>query len=474
MRDLLKKHTSVIFGTAAFMLPFLIYVCSLMPSFGFWDTGEMQTVPYIFGVAHPTGFPAFIFSAGIFAHIFPIGNVAWRVNLFSALTVAASAWVLFAALCEAKATVAVSLLSAFVFAFTQAVWHHATRADPHDLTLLFESLSFLYVIRWRGYGRARDILMASLALGLALATHPLALWSIPGLLVLALTGTRRLPARAVLPSLAAVAAPLLLYLYIPVRSAQLWAQQRDPTLALGVPPGQPYWDYAHTSGGLASLLWYYSGAQFSPNRAMSAVLSPSQVAYGIVHGGSFLIQQMSAVSVILAAIGAVVVLLSDRSLVLGALLAGALVLPFAFEYKIEADKASYFLFTIWIVAFILGLGLSKIRTAPKWAAPTILVLLATMLCWENRGLFSERLNNRAPTYVRYVLSKTPQNAIVVTPWVLATPIAYCIYVQHRCGSRILVTAKLNATSLNSIRKTNGRPIYEIRDGKPMPIVERVK
>ncbi|HET6275000.1 MAG TPA: hypothetical protein VFE16_03575 [Candidatus Cybelea sp.] len=40
---------------AAFVIPLALYVLSLDPDVGFWDTGEMNTVPYILGLAHPTG-----------------------------------------------------------------------------------------------------------------------------------------------------------------------------------------------------------------------------------------------------------------------------------------------------------------------------------------------------------------------------------------------------------------------------------
>ncbi len=54
-------------------------------SVDYWDTGEMQTVPWILGIAHPTGFPAFVLGGFLFSHLVPIGSVAFRMSLFSGI-----------------------------------------------------------------------------------------------------------------------------------------------------------------------------------------------------------------------------------------------------------------------------------------------------------------------------------------------------------------------------------------------------
>ena len=470
----MKNRASIACSVLAFAVPLGVYAYSLMPSFGFGDIGEMQTVPFIFGVSHPTGFPTFVLIAGVLAHLIQIGNVAWRINAVSALAVAISAWALFATLREADVLPVASLAASWVFAFTQAVWFHATRADVHDLVLCFESIAFLYVIRWRLRGRARDLVFGCAAAGLALATHPLALWILPGLLFLALRGARRISARVIPAAIGALLAPLLLYVYVPLRSAEVSALRRDPTVALGLPPGQPFWDYAHTSGSLGNLIWFLSGAQFSPARAIFAIFSPSHLIYALARGGSFVLHQVLITAFIIASMSALTLLVDEPLFAIGSLLAGSLVISFTFAYSIEWDQASYLLFVLWIVAFVLGVGSARLKRVPKSATSAILMLLAVGLFWANRGIFNERNDVRGPAYVRYVLSKTPQNAIVVAPWVLATPIAYCLYIEHGCGGRLLVTAKPNRTVFRTIRSLSARPIYEVKDRKPMPIVKEIR
>src|SRR5512140_2845136 len=65
---------------------FVVYLRTLLPGIAFGDWGEMQTVPHVLGVAHPTGYPTYILIAWL-AELVPIGSVAFRANLLSAIFV---------------------------------------------------------------------------------------------------------------------------------------------------------------------------------------------------------------------------------------------------------------------------------------------------------------------------------------------------------------------------------------------------
>jgi len=52
--------TSGLLGWLALLGPLALFAFSLAPRVAFWEAGEMQTVPYILGIAHPTGFPLFV------------------------------------------------------------------------------------------------------------------------------------------------------------------------------------------------------------------------------------------------------------------------------------------------------------------------------------------------------------------------------------------------------------------------------
>ncbi|MGH7709276.1 MAG: protein O-mannosyl-transferase family, partial [Vulcanimicrobiaceae bacterium] len=88
----LQALSSTLPGWLAFLGPLVLYVASLSPAVAFWDTGEMQTVPWILGIAHPTGFPLFTLLGWAFSHVVAIDTVAWRISLLCALATAAAAW----------------------------------------------------------------------------------------------------------------------------------------------------------------------------------------------------------------------------------------------------------------------------------------------------------------------------------------------------------------------------------------------
>ena len=75
----------VIVGVVALV----VYARTLLPGIAFGDWGEMQTIPHVLGVAHPTGYPTYIMLAWLAEHV-PIGSVAFRANLLLAVFVSAA------------------------------------------------------------------------------------------------------------------------------------------------------------------------------------------------------------------------------------------------------------------------------------------------------------------------------------------------------------------------------------------------
>ena len=71
-----------------------VYVRTLVPGLLTGDSGEFQVLAYQAGVTHTTGYPIYILFAKLFATLVPVGSIAYRINLFSAvmgaLAVAAS------------------------------------------------------------------------------------------------------------------------------------------------------------------------------------------------------------------------------------------------------------------------------------------------------------------------------------------------------------------------------------------------
>ncbi len=70
---------------------FVVYLQTLAPSADFIDAGELATVCTTLGIAHPTGYPLFTLVGWVFAHL-PIGGTAiYRLNIMAAFFTAMGA-----------------------------------------------------------------------------------------------------------------------------------------------------------------------------------------------------------------------------------------------------------------------------------------------------------------------------------------------------------------------------------------------
>ena len=67
-----------------FSLSFVVYLFTLSPTVGLEDSGEFIAVVASLGVAHPSGYPLYVVLGKLFTLLIPFGDIAWRVNLFSA------------------------------------------------------------------------------------------------------------------------------------------------------------------------------------------------------------------------------------------------------------------------------------------------------------------------------------------------------------------------------------------------------
>ena len=63
---------------------FALYLLTLGTHVGRADTFEFQVVMPQLGIAHPTGYPLFILIGKVFS-LLPLGSMAFRVNLLSAI-----------------------------------------------------------------------------------------------------------------------------------------------------------------------------------------------------------------------------------------------------------------------------------------------------------------------------------------------------------------------------------------------------
>lgn len=203
------------------------------------DSLEFQLVGPTFGIAHPTGYPLYVLLSGIWSRLlFPFGNWAWRMNLFSAMAGAAAvALVFMLARRLAHNSNWAGLAAAVAFALGPVWWRQTTIAEVYALHGLFVA-AILYTALAIGEGwpaakiaghhaggdvdaqlRRMPLLLA--LIGLSLTHHRTSILLLPGVALYLLLTVSDLwrPRRAWLGWALVLLAPLLLYAYLPLRAS---------------------------------------------------------------------------------------------------------------------------------------------------------------------------------------------------------------------------------------------------------------
>lgn len=230
----LARHDGLVLFAAAAVAIFAlaIYVRTMLPGVGFWDTAEAQTVPPTLSIFHPTGFPTYTLLGWAWS-LLPFGEAAFRMNLLSGVCVALAAGLvtlIAARLIEERhrATVAISAgIAGLAYAMASEPWDNAIRADVHAIHALFVTLILWLMLTWRVAVRAgsphsgRWLMAAALTFGLGMGNHPLTGLLAFGILPFLFFVDPGLWRR---PSLLAACGALLVaglgtYLYIPIRAA---------------------------------------------------------------------------------------------------------------------------------------------------------------------------------------------------------------------------------------------------------------
>ncbi len=203
----------------------------------FSDSLEFQLAAPTFGIAHPTGYPLYTLLGGFWSRVvFPVGTWAWRMNLFSALIAAVTVSISGILAYRLTNSLPASLLATFCFALTPVWVEQATIAEVYTLHLLFVA-TILWICVELGSAelsianyespntlhKRATLHLCTLAalLGLSLAHHRTTLLLLPGIALYLWWVARWIfrPQKAWAWWAIGFLSPLLLYLYIPIRSA---------------------------------------------------------------------------------------------------------------------------------------------------------------------------------------------------------------------------------------------------------------
>lgn len=435
------------YATAGFVFAatLIAYATMLSANVAFGDEAEAQTVPYILGIAHPTGFPAYTLAGWLFSHALPFGTVAWRLNLFTAACTAltvAGVYLLAVTLAE---NVAVAVLAALIYAFGFTAWNTALHANAQSPATPLEIFALYGCLVFARNGSARALVAACACCGLGIADHPFAVWTVPAIPAAMAWQYKRLTLPLLGAAAAALVLPLLLYGYFPLRSAYVVAYGLDPSAgpplfgagSFDIDPNAP-----HTKAGFMNEVL---GRREVGKVNLAAVVTRFSFADTSRWWYAFALKQYDLWLLVLAALGTLVLLVRDRR-ALTVLAAGTLGgAYFAHLYRNDDHIDRYTLVMFAIIAVLAAASANA--GLPRRAAIVLRSLVALLLVIEagvavvgNHAALAAIPPPNGQLVIDAAQRQTPGNAIIVAQWNDAAALGYGAFVEDVLGSRLLVAA----------------------------------
>ena len=266
--NLRRERALVWWGAALPLWVLLLFLLSPTVTRG-GDCGELIAASYTLGIAHPSGYPVWCLLGRIFA-LLPLGEIAWRYNLFSSVCGMAAVGTI--AMCVHRLVMAQFkegdahvnsivarwsslgagwLLGGFFYVGTQFLI-----AEVYALAALMGALLLYFALAWYQDGNYRDAYTLAILAGLVPVVHLSGVFFLPFLLFLAVW-KRGLKASQFATAGAFFACALLPILYLPIRSAPFPA---PPPTSID---SSYYWplDWSHPST-LSGLKQHVTAAQY--------------------------------------------------------------------------------------------------------------------------------------------------------------------------------------------------------------------
>lgn len=222
------RRTDRMFALVLFALALALYLRGGARDVLQGDPGEFQFAAWNFGVAHATGYPLYLMLGGIWQRLLGIVgiNPAHALNMLSAVFGAAAVGLLFWVVVRwAPGTPAIRRAAAMVAAAylltNPTFWSQALIAEVYTLHALFVVLILwaLQSLERSAPGQGNPVWLA-LVMGLSLTHHATTVLFVPALAValwLLRDRLTRNPGQWIFATIVLLA-PLLLYLYVPLRA----------------------------------------------------------------------------------------------------------------------------------------------------------------------------------------------------------------------------------------------------------------
>ena len=159
----------------------VIYLFSIAPDIT-WahdgtDGGDLMSAAATGGIAHPTGYPTFLWLARLF-QLLPVGTIAYRTNLMSAVFTALTAFLIYDIVVSspnspAKDNHLAGLIAGYAYGLSPLAWSQAVITEVYPLHIFFVVLILWLLVGRFAYSPNKSLLdvLTGLLMGLAMGNH---------------------------------------------------------------------------------------------------------------------------------------------------------------------------------------------------------------------------------------------------------------------------------------------------------------
>jgi hypothetical protein len=444
-----------------FVSSLAIYILTLAPSVPLQgDAGELITVAYTLGIAHPPGYPLYTLLAHLFT-LLPLGSVAWRVNLFSALTHAVTLVIFFVLVKKLTKSDLAAAGGALILGFSQLFWLYSLVAEVFALNDLFVLLIVYLAI-------AKKYSLLAFIVGLSLSNHHTIILIFPALAYFLWPDWKKL----LRPKLAVLfLVGLLPYLYFIIRAK---------TAVMPVA-----WSYP---GDLESLIRLVTRADYG-SLAPALGLDPALATIG--EKGQQLLkffrysgEDFLLVSAPLALLAVVWGWAKQRRLIIFLALAYFVSGPFFLTYAnfpindptgfglVAVER--FYLQPYLFMALAIALGLAYLQKF-RFLGPVIAVFYLSLLFWNNFPIVDQRGNFWGLELGKNILSSAPSHSIILMQGDIPTLTAFYVrYVENFRPDVELLTPNLPGPANGYRYLRQVFPELDWGNPKALPLAEVVK
>ncbi len=177
---------------AAALLTFEVYLLTIYPGlFGMGDAAKFSFVGKVLGTPHAPGYPMYVMVSHLFSYV-PIGNLAFRMNVLSAVLAAVAVYLMYFAARAIGSRPAVALSAALALGLGRSFWSKAQYAKGYTLTAALVCAGILLLLRWSQSGRRSHFYGAIAVFAISVGNHLIIVALVPALVLHALLTNARL------------------------------------------------------------------------------------------------------------------------------------------------------------------------------------------------------------------------------------------------------------------------------------------